>query len=177
MESSLVVTANEVEPVIGPTRRSFDPYSGIGVPPHITLLYPFAEPSAIDDDVASRVAMVAGEVDVFGYRLTRVRAFPDAVYLSPDPAEPFVELTERLFRAFPAFPPFGGEFDTIVPHLTLGWRTHGAAAADIERRLSAGLPIDAVAREITLLVEDDDGWSTAARFPLRSREPNGLRDR
>ena len=41
------------------------------------------------------------------------------LYLEPDPAHPFVDMIEAVAERFPEHPPFGGEFDTVVPHLTV----------------------------------------------------------
>ena len=41
------------------------------------------------------------------------------VYLAPEPAAPFVALTEAVGAEFPGFPPYGGAFDEVVPHLTI----------------------------------------------------------
>ena len=42
------------------------------------------------------------------------------VYLAPELPDPFEELTARTVEAFPAYPPYGGKFDTVVPHMSLG---------------------------------------------------------
>ena len=52
----------------------------------------------------------------FEFSLARVARFPATAYLEPEPAAPFIALTESLFREFPQFPPFGGESPTITPH-------------------------------------------------------------
>lgn len=43
---------------------------------------------------------------------------------SPRKTPPFRALTQRVSRAYPAFPPFEGQFDDAVPHLTIGQGTH-----------------------------------------------------
>ena len=39
-ESAIIVPAPEVEPVVGPLRLQFDMGARLGIPAHITLLYP-----------------------------------------------------------------------------------------------------------------------------------------
>ncbi len=68
-------------------------------------------------EVIGRAAVVRYDCVHFGSG----EAFPaNVVYLAPDPAEPFVALTEALAAAFPDCPPYGGAFDEPVPHLTIG---------------------------------------------------------
>jgi hypothetical protein len=59
-------------------------------------------------------------------------------YLAPKPSAPFVALTEALVAEFPKFPPFAGEFPTIIPHLTVA---HGNAeeAHSVEAELVSKL--------------------------------------
>lgn len=108
----------------------------------------------------------------FAFELTSVQSFPDdAVYLAPDPSDPsdpFVALTEGLWRTFPDYPPYGGQFETVIPHLTVGLQGMGASLDTIALELSNDLPIRSVARELTLLVEENDGWVKAGVFPFTS---------
>ena len=128
MESGLVVVVQEANPIVGSVRDRFDPYAGVGVPPHITILYPFFTPSQITPDVTNAIREVASHASPFDFELSVVESFPGgAIYLTPSPASRFVDLTSRLFARFPEHPPFGGEFDDIVPHLTVGWIDEGAA--------------------------------------------------
>ncbi|WP_237770005.1 2'-5' RNA ligase family protein [Ornithinimicrobium sp. CNJ-824] len=54
---------------------------------HVTALGPFVDvlDDELDDDVASRVAAVAAQVEPFPYRLARVATFPNGiVHLAPE---------------------------------------------------------------------------------------------
>ena len=68
-------------------------------------------------------------------------SFPDGVlYLAPEPAEPFGALTEAFAAAWPEYPPYGGSFTDVVPHLTVAMarRAHRRAR---EPSSHAGLPL------------------------------------
>ena len=164
--SGLVVLAPEADDVVDPIRRRYDPYAGIGVPSHVTALYPFAEPASITPDVHDVIRETVASVPAFAFELTHVAAFEDAVYLAPTPPEPFVHLTAALAAAFPAHPPYGGAFDGVVPHLTLGWTDEGATLQELEATLGGSLPIRSTAVEVTLLLEDEQGWAIGRSFPL-----------
>ena len=118
MESGLVVVVEEAEARVSPLRRAFDPYANIGVPAHITVLYPFLTPSEITSKTLRDVAEAVRDMQPFSFELISVESFDDSIiYLAPSPAEPFVELTNKLWSAFPEFPPFGGRFDSVIPHI------------------------------------------------------------
>ena len=46
MPSAVVVEVPEAEPLVGAWRLRFDPVAALGMPAHVTLLYPFVAPSA-----------------------------------------------------------------------------------------------------------------------------------
>ncbi len=143
----------------------------VGVPAHITLVFPFAPVSQLDEVVIGSLAEVIGEASAFAFELRQRARFPTTLYLAPEPAVPFVRLTAAIVRRFPGYPPYEEAFDSVVPHLTVA---HGDAAlmdeadADVER----SLPIQSVAREVILLeeVEPDWGrWKVRAQFLLGSQ--------
>jgi hypothetical protein len=117
LETGLVVVVPEADERVGRVRDGFDPYAGIGVPPHITVLYPFVRPDRLSEAVIHEVARAAGRFAPFGFALTHLGEFDGEVfYLAPEPADPFVTITRALWERFPDNPPFGGRFETIVPH-------------------------------------------------------------
>jgi hypothetical protein len=128
-----------------------------GIPPHVTLLSPCApDPEGI--------AVVLEEATTFDVEFREVRRFPGVVYLAPEPAEPFVELTRAVWRRFPDWPPYAGAHSTITPHLTVAW---GARLDEAEAHVGARLPLRGRAQEAVLLRRiEPDRWEQAARFPF-----------
>jgi hypothetical protein len=87
------------------------------------------------------------------------------VYLAPEPAEPFVELTRALWRRFPGWPPYGGVHPTITPHLTVAWHEK---LDEAETDVASRLPVRGCAREAALLRRAaPERWESVARFPFR----------
>ena len=159
MATALVIVVPEAEPLVGRLREQYDhPAGGLGVPAHVTLLFPFG------DDADGLEELFAG-VAPFDFSLTRTERFaePDVLYLAPEPAEAFVRLTEALIARYPEFPPFRGEYTAIVPHLTVGYDV----PEDVEESLRPSLPIRARAETVTWLGEQPDGrWRELRRFAL-----------
>ena len=165
-ESALLVPVPEAEPYVQKHRFRHDSVALRGVPAHITVLYPFMTPEELSDSAGAAVRRVLDRFPEFRFRLTRLERFPEgATYLAPEPAAPFVDLTMAIAERFPAYPPYGGVFADVIPHLTVA-QTPDAPAdelAEIERHL----PIRCVAREAWLMVEgDDQRWNTRSRFAL-----------
>jgi 2'-5' RNA ligase len=150
-------------------RDQLDASAPLGVPAHITVLFPFVPPEAIDAATLTALARLFGNVSRFRLQLDHAGWFGDDVlWLGPRDPGPFRALTERVFQRFPAFPPYEGQFDAIVPHLTVG---HGHALSDLraaESSVRARLPIEATAAAVTLLTQQAPGgrWTRAATFSL-----------
>ena len=108
---------------------------------HITLLGPWAErPGAQDLGCVARIAAAAGP---FSVKLAEVNEFPDGViYLRPEPDSQLRELTSRLVAAFPQYPPYGGQYPDVVPHLTLDRRSATVTPATVSASVSHLLPLN-----------------------------------
>ena len=168
--SCLVIPVPELEAVVRPRLERRSPESLLpgrdDVHAHVTLLAPFA--GEVDEGVSAELASLFGDVTAFEFRLTRVAEFPGgATYLTPDPAAPFRALTQELCRRFPEFPPYGGAFDEVVPHLTVPLRD-GEDAAAVRRELEPQLPITAHAREAALIWYEPGAFRVLERFAFGS---------
>ena len=163
-ESAILIAVPEAEPVVGALRAEHDPAAAAGVPAHVTLLYPFVPAEVVDEEVLERVRDVVAACPVFRFALEEVGWFDGGVlYLAPSPDEPFVRLIAGLAERFPAYPPYGGAYELVVPHLTVA--TNGSP--EMERSLTSALPVNSVASEVLLMEEGADAtWSVRARFPL-----------
>ena len=60
-------------------------------------------------------------------------------------------LTGLVHGAFPGYPPFGGAFDEVIPHLTVGLGRPVAELRAAEAALQRWLPIGAEAVAVTLM--------------------------
>jgi 2'-5' RNA ligase len=172
LESALIIEIPEAEPAVRRYRERFDANASLGIPAHITVLAPFMPSQMIDASLLTRLGQIFAGVGQFQFRLDRTDWFGDQVlWLAPGEPGLFRDLTQRVFHEFPAFPPFEGKHDVIVPHLTVGY---GHALTDMraaEEAIQASLPIQARAAAVTLMTEQSSGghWTTTATFNLAYR--------
>jgi 2'-5' RNA ligase len=170
--SALIVRVPEAEAHVAGWRSRFDPAASQGVPAHITVLYPFAPPDKLGADVLDGVSAAIATMRAFEFRLATTARFAGCLYLAPEPAEPFVELTTRIAARFPEHPPYGGQFDAIVPHLTVahaGEADERAVEAGLRASLAASGAIESSCREIVLIENSSGLWRTSRAFALASR--------
>jgi 2'-5' RNA ligase len=160
-ESALIVEVAEAERLVGAWRLAHDPAAALGVPAHVTILYPFVPPSELRPDVLEAVAAIAGAHGPFEVRLPRVSSFPTAIYLEPEPASPFRALTRAIEARFPEHPPYEGRFEQVVPHLTLAM-CEPTEVAELVARIAADLaprlPLVVRVEMLTLLDSDGRRW-------------------
>lgn len=133
---------------------------------HITLLGPFAALDAIDDGLVYELGSFFADVLPFAFEITGIREFPGgATYLTPEPAAPFRTLTHELFKRFPEYPPYGGAFDDVVPHLTVPI-PQGEDVDQLRFEVGPRLPISAHAREAVLYWREPGAGRTLETFPF-----------
>jgi 2'-5' RNA ligase len=163
--TALIIAVPEAEALVGDWRERYDNAS-LGIPAHVTLLFPFVPSEKVDDALLAELRELFAAQPAFSFSLPRVARFPEVAWLAPEPATPFRRLTELIYSRYPDYPPYEGVHDEIIPHLTVG--VGDAALQDeIEAALRPQLPIDAEARHVTLLVEDDLGrWRVLDEFLL-----------
>ena len=168
-ESALVVFVPEAEVLVGSLRMQRDESARLGVPAHVTVLFPFMEPSLVTPAVIQKCAAVLGSHCAFTFVLGAVGRFPATAYLEPQPSGPFIALTSVMASAFPEFPPFRGEFPSIVPHLTVA---HGNAveaesvATGLAGILHVSGPVHSVCASVVLMENSSGRWRPMHVFPL-----------
>jgi hypothetical protein len=165
-ESALYVEVPSAEPLVGELRLAYDSTAAAGIPAHVTVLYPFLEPRAIDDAVERDLGQIAGGMEPFDLVLGRTGRFPTVLWLAPEPAAPFIALTDAVTARWPDHPPYGGSYDEVIHHLTVADSASDGVLAELERTVAAGLPLRDRVTDLTLAVRESGTWSRRARFPL-----------
>ncbi len=169
-QSAVLAEVPQAETWVAAWRERLDPSAALGVPSHITVLWPFVPAAALTTaDVARlRDAVVGSGPLVFS--LVAVDEFVDSVWLRPEPAEGFVELTRRVWQAFPDHPPYEGAFDEVVPHLTVAvaeGQVRRRLREQVERELEGALPLPCVVDSVSLWTcGTDERWRRQHVLPL-----------
>ncbi len=172
-DAALLVAIPEAEPVVGALRLMQDAVAAAGIPAHVTVLYPFVSRGQLTDDVRDAAGTVFNAISAFDYRFDRIGRFGSTtVYLSPEPASAFSRLTQAAHTRWPDHPPYGGVFDAVIPHLTVGDGLEGAEADALEGEVRSALarhgPIVGRATDVALMTCDGTGrWTVDSRHRLR----------
>lgn len=168
-ETTLIVEVPAAEPVVRRHRLELDANARLGIPAHITILAPFMPSGAIGREERARLENVFAIVKPFDFCLDQLRWFGTAVlWLGPKDPAPFRDLTSAVVAEFPDFPPFEGQFDEVVPHLTVGYDCPIDAMRRAEQEITPNLPVLGRVTAVTLMGESvpQGSWGTLASFPL-----------
>ncbi|AJC19846.1 2'-5' RNA ligase family protein [Pandoraea pulmonicola] len=169
--SAFVVKVPEAEPMVADLRQQYDPSTRVGVPAHITVLYPFMAPEHITPSVLSQAHRVFSSIPAFSFRLDAVGCFDKrVVFLRPAVPDPFVALTTAIAGEFPDYPPFGGRHSEIVPHLTVSVEPDvvDPVSSALHRRLQGAVGIESRCTHITLLENSSGRWVEMCKLDLQS---------
>lgn len=169
-ESALVVLVPEAEAVVRSVRDRYDPAAAVGMPAHITLLYPFKPPHEIGAAVLDALRQCLARYAPFHFSLAVTRRFPGVLYLAPEPDEPFRRLTLAIWDRYPETPPYGGRHSDIVPHLCVAQLADEQQLDRVEGEFIRGsegkLPIHAIAAEVALMGTKSGRWQVRAKLGL-----------
>jgi 2'-5' RNA ligase len=129
-------------------------------------MVPFLPPPDLDPGLIGELRALVAEVPAFEFQLASVAWFGRSVlYLAPEPPAPFVALTEQVIDVF-GTAPYDGEYDSIVPHLTVAHASDGVELRPVAERLAEGLPLECRAEEVWLMESDAQVWQRRRQFQL-----------
>lgn len=169
-ERALVALVPQAEALVGSFRRRHDPSAAAGMTAHITINYPFAPASIEDSDFGKTLKSLFAGYHAFDFHLARIERFPDVLYLAPEPVQPFNDLIQHVAERFPESPPYGGDIETVIPHLTVAHVADPAAlkpiAESFRRTASGQLPIPARLERVWLMDNRSGRWIKRTSLPL-----------
>jgi 2'-5' RNA ligase len=169
--SCFVVLVPAADALVRAARIQFDESAQRGLGAHITVLYPFMPLERVDTAILEAAAVTIAAHAQFEFQLKSVGRFPAVAYLKPEPADRFIALSSSLARAFPQYPPYGGEFDKIVPHLTVAKGNLSMATQcldELAARLATDGPISSRCASVTLIENSSGRWQPLREFALDS---------
>ncbi|WP_165842843.1 2'-5' RNA ligase family protein [Phenylobacterium deserti] len=165
--SALVLVVPEVETLLADIRAEHDPAAKLGMPPHVTVLYPFASPKRLGPTERMALAELILGFPAMDLSFQRTARFPDVLWLAPEPVEPVLALADGLTAAFPKYPPYRGKFTTVIPHLTVA-QAPAPVLDQLEPIVRARFaePVRARADAVALFTTVEKRWVEVDRFRL-----------
>lgn len=169
--SVLVVPIRAFEPLVRARHEHYDRDYVSGDPTfahaHITLLGPWLQVNEITPRALEMVREIASGTAPFEVRFARVATFPNGIiHLVPEPEEPFATLTEKIWGAFPAYPPYAGQFGAVRPHLTIDATGPGVTEETVRGWVAPLVPVAETVDRIQVSWYEPGACRTLASLPL-----------
>ncbi len=168
-ETALICAVPEAEPLVGRFRAKYDSSAAVGVPAHMTLVYPFLAPDAVGASEIAALTTLFASTPPLDLVFRRCARFGDRVlYLAPEPEAPLLHLMRRIWARWPECPPYAGTIraDDVRPHLTVSDCVSGEHLDRIDLAVAGGLPIATRIEEALLIEERTGRWTTRESFSL-----------
>jgi 2'-5' RNA ligase len=169
LESVVLVPALDAGQLVRDLRMVYDPSAAEGIPPHITLMFPFIPPADLTEPIIDALEGLISHARAFDFSLTQVRQFEQGVvYLEPEPTAPFARLTREISRQFGLLP-YGGAFgEDPVTHLTVAILESRSRRQQLVTQLGPELPIAIRAEEAWLMVStNSSSWKVVRQMHFR----------
>jgi len=170
MESAVIIRV-ALPDALDRLRRRCVADASLGVPGHVTLLYPFVEPPGLRDDTRDTVASIASAHASFSFVLSGPEQWPDTLYAAVDPNEPFVAIHRDLASAFPGYLIYGRPGLEFVPHVTIAEGDHVGDPSVLGDPAWSELPVTALANALEVIAEDRNRrWRRVWTVPLAASD-------
>jgi hypothetical protein len=162
-----VIVQVELPPELAALRDAHDPMAARGVPPHVTVLFPFLPAAALDSTVLNDLRRLVAATPKFTANFARAERLRELVWLLPHVQDPFLRLTAAVYDRWPQHPPYEGLIEELVAHLTV---VESGEAPILDRAFRVAqrvLPFQASVSELALIEEDEAGmWHHKWSVPL-----------
>lgn len=162
--TNLVALVPEADDALAASNRLLPDDKRLTAPAHITLVYPFLPLGAVEAARAEVESSFAGLSPV-SFRLDVGWFGREVLLLIPDPAEPLIRLTRSVLDQWPEYPYYGGLYDQVEPHLSLGFGTE-ELLEPIAAAMEAYVPIPVTIAAVTLLVGPHESMTAGPSFRL-----------
>ncbi len=159
-KSAIDIHFKEIDDLISKWRHSTIAVASKGVPPHITLLFPWRPVPITDIDISTLRSVTKGQ-HPFPIVFTHIEQFSKRViYLAINEESDVRILIQKIIAAFPDASPYDHEFPNPIPHLTIAKAPDDATFDALFKEVSASivseLPIEIIVREIVVMEEGED---------------------
>jgi 2'-5' RNA ligase len=167
--SALVIEVPQAEQLVGPFRTRYDPVAPLGMPAHVTVLFPFVDVNDITEQLLADLWELFSEIPRFTFTLRRLGQFEQVLFLVPEPREPLDRLIASTRERYPDYPPYGGAVEEPDPHLTIA---HSDDPSELRRicdevqAVVSGAVIKVEVSEVSLMTHEDGKWRRRQVFPL-----------
>lgn len=172
--SALDIQISNAGEIIEKYRKKYTSDGAKGMPPHITLLYPFLKTNEYTQQNHNILVDVISKMQPFSFRFEGVDRFPGVLYLKVSQKEKIINIIQKIVHEFPDFLPYGGKFpiNELTPHLSIAVSSSEKKLDFIEQEFINEIGImnlDSIFVEyLSLSVRISGNWIQLSSFQLKN---------
>jgi 2'-5' RNA ligase len=172
-QTGLVLLIPDLDPLVGRWRALYDPVTAHGMPSHVTIVYPWKPAATITTSDRIALAELARSQKPIELSFAGFGRFDETLWLDPQPTSPIRRLVDAVVAHWPDYPPYGGQFTVVVPHLTVSDGRDPESVQHVVDDLEPQLPLTTSVRELTLMCCTSNRWSLDSSYPFGGAAPAG----
>ncbi len=143
---------------------------GKEVPFHITLLPNFYLPTQMDNEIESKLSMIAKQHSKFSFQAVPISSFPTSkvIYLSPVPVGPIEKLVDKVKKELPKYDE--ESLRQEIYHMTIAMGNPIDQTNEIIREYFNQFgrePLDLQAGELAIYIKSSGKWIEYQSFELQ----------
>jgi 2'-5' RNA ligase len=175
--SAVDIRLPQVGDIVERYRQKYTTDGAEGMPPHVTLLYPFLTASDYTHTTQTLLAEIMATCPPFDLHLGGLHRFPGVLYIEVTPKEPILYMIQRLVHEFPTCVPYGGTIPVhdLTPHVTLAINPSAETLDEIAHaftRETAQMTCESMVIEaVSVSVKTSGRWRQLSVFQLGTRCP------
>ncbi len=171
MKSSIDIIFPELEDLLNPWRKETIEIANKGVPPHISIIYPWID-SPINENDLNKVKSLLNEINSFEIEFTDIKSFDNGIlYLAIKNSTFIKNIQTKLLEIFPSIKLYNGEFENPIIHLTIAKfdNTINSNSSQLYNKIQNYLPLKKKITKITIMTENENSlWSCFENISLRN---------
>lgn len=172
LQSSIDLHFRELESLISPWHSKLETAQK-GIPPHITLLWPWKEAPLKHTDIET-LKHVLKDIQTFSVTFNKIEQFQNGtIFLACENTEYIQSIMKTIFDTFPECKPYNGEFMNPTPHLTIAQVSDQSTISqvydEICTKLKPVLPLTYLVDEIVIMEElETKDWKITETIKLQN---------
>ncbi|MHA6798789.1 2'-5' RNA ligase family protein [Bounagaea algeriensis] len=161
--TGLVLPVPEADPVLTTVSQGY-PEAVRDVPAHISLLYPFLDADALDEQHINMLDDIFRTQPPVPVTLSECRRQEDGFVYLPATNDELTTLTETVRARWPEAVPHERRANVAEPHVTVAMQAPEESATRIQATVTAALPMVTVLQEAWLVVFSGTRWHVREHF-------------
>jgi len=175
--SALVLLIPGYEDIVGSYRKRYTTDGAIGMPCHITIVYPFMNNTDWNDYISNQLKEISSLIKPISFHFNGLNCFEDknVLFMEPYPQESIIQAIQQVSRAFPMFPPYKGEIpiSDLRAHMTVATAQSidklNLIKKDLQKDIRHIQSNPIIVENLTMMIRTENRWEPFLEYKLGTK--------